>query len=304
MSLRERLDFCKGLDAPAIASALADVDQDDVTAEIMRVFGERTLSSALPRVPFTMQHTMYGDLDVSDWLLRYAGTGFEVVPAPPDAVADAMIRWEHWEDAVRMLNGDAGEVALFFTRRIATVGDAAADGLARRWMGCVDFTGSGDPEGRPGVLMDRLRSAAAAGDKHLAAFIEDKGLPVLLRARAMNMASSVIDIGAGADLAGSYMRLVIDAQPPVGVETVFDAAGNAAETRLLANQELGGEDPSQGVTLQFESVQAFVDAVTFRQEMPQQITSGQLRVMGAGDRVSAFGLAMMKLANALRPAVS
>lgn len=298
MSLLERFEACKGLDTAGIAAQLADLEQDDITVELMRLFGARTVRSALPLVPFVIQHTMYGDLDVSDWLLRYSDSGFDAVPAPTDAQPDAKIRWEHWEDAVRLVNGDAGEAGLFFTRRIETVGD---DTAAKRWMGAVDFTGSGDLEERPGVLVMGLRAAAMAGEKELASYIEEKGLPRLLRARAMNMASSVAEIGAADLLAGSFMRLEISTQPRVGVETDFPNTGGRAETRILAPEELGNEDFNRGVTLRFESVEDFVDAVTFRVEMPQQITSGRLRVFGSAERIRAFGEAMNMLANALRP---
>lgn len=302
MSLRERFAECKGLDARGIAAALDDLDQDDITAEVMQIFGERTTASALPRTPFSIQHTMYGDMDVSDWVLGYPGGGFEVEAAKPDSTPDTKIRWEHWEDAIRLLNGDAREMGLFFTRRIASVGEGSAGLDATRWTSAVDFTGTGEDD-RPGVLVVGLRAAAHAGEKEAAAYIDKEGLDRLVWARAVNMAASVIDIGGADGLAGSFMRVEVATQPPVGAHTQFGAVGApaAAETRILMAEELGTEDPALGVTLRFESVDAFVDAVTFRQEMPQQVTNGQLRVLGAPERMQAFGEAMYKLADAMRP---
>jgi len=301
MPLLERFEACRGLDVPGIAAALSDLEQDEITEELMTLFAQRTVPSALPRLPFVIRHTMYGDLDVSDWLIRYSESGFEVVAAEPDSASDAHLRWEHWEDAVRMLTGDAGEAGLFFTRRLSAPGDVPTGLLASRWTSSVDFTASGDLEERPGVLDDRLRTAAWAGEAELARFIEDRGLPRLLRARAMNMASSIADIGAGSDVAGSFMRLEIDANPRVGVHTEFPAGGGAAQTRVLAAEELGNEDFDKGVTLRWETVGDFVDAVTFRQEMGPQVASGSLRFFGSQDRLQAFAIAMNKLIDAMRP---
>lgn len=63
---------------------------------------------------------------------------------------------------------------------------------------------------------------------------------------------------------------------------------------MLRETDIGTEDPDAGVTLRYASVDAFVDAVTFRQEMPQQVANGQLRVLGAPDRVGAFGMATVR----------
>ena len=301
MPLLERFESCRGLDVPGIAAALSDLEQDEITYELMTLFAQRTVLSSLPKLPFVIRHTLYGDLDVSEWLIRYSDSGFEVVAADPDSEADTHLRWEHWEDAVRMLTGDAGEAGLFFTRRLAAPGDVPTGMLAARWVSSVDFTGSGDLEGRPGVLVDRLRAAAWAGDAELARFIEERGLPRLLWARAMNMAASIADIGAGPDVAGSFVRLEIDTNPRIGVHLDFPDEGGRAEARVLAPEELGKEDLDKGVTLRWETVGDFVDAVTFKQEMGPQVASGALRFFGSQERLQAFSVAMSKLIDAMRP---
>jgi hypothetical protein len=302
MPLLDRFASCRGFDAPRIAAAFDDLEQDDITTELMRVFGERTVTAQLPSLPFTVQHTMYGDLDVSDWLISYTPTGVEVSAAgAAGGGADAHIRWEHWEDAVRLLNGDASESALLFTRRVSLLGDGPTTARATQWMNAVDFLGDGSFDERPGVLMNELRHAAWAGPAALDSYIAEKGLPRLLRARAMNMALSVIDIGGGGELGGSFMRLEIATQPPVAVHLDFPADGSRPVVRDLAPEEFGKEDPALGVTLRFEGVSDFVDAVTFRAEMGEQMTTGKLRFFGSPDRLKAFGDAMLKLVDALRP---
>jgi hypothetical protein len=300
MSLLEQVVSCKGLDAPGIAGVFVAVEQDDVTRELLSIVAERTNLAKLPRLPFVVRHKLYGDLDVSDWSIRHEDGGASVVAAAEDDVADVTLRWEHWEDVVRLINGDTSETALFFTRRVASE-DAETDVVA--WSSAVDFVGSGEADERPGVLMNALRAASAAGDSALDSFIRDKGLPRLLRARAANMASSVQDIGGADGLRGSYMRLEISVHPVVGVEATFPPDGSPASTRILDTDEIGKEDPEDGVTLRFESAAAFVDAVTFREDMPQQVTSGALRVLGSQQRMLAFSEAMMTLINALRPRV-
>ncbi len=300
MSLLEQIASCRGKDAPAIASVFGDAELDDVTRDLLDIVAERTEVAKLPRVPFTVRHTLYGDLDVSDWTISYNEGGVSVASSDPDGNPDVSLRWEHWEDLVRLMNGDASETALFFTRRVATE-DNEQDVVA--WTSAVDFVGSGEADQRPGALMNALRSASAAGPITLERFITEKGLPNLLAARSANMASSVEDIGAADGLHGSFMRLEIATDPPVAVETTFPTDGSRASTRILGSHEVGNQDPDSGVTLLFASVAAFVDAVTFKEDMPQQLTSGDLRVEGSPQRLSAFSDAMMALLHALRPTV-
>ncbi len=300
MSLLEQIASCKGMDAPGIAAAFAGAEQDDVTSELLSLIAERTDVAKLPRVPFVVRHKLYGDVDVSDVLIRYDDGEVSVVAATEDDDADVTLRWEHWEDVVRLINGDTSETALFFTRRVASE-DAENDVVA--WSSAVDFVGRGNEDERPGALMNSLRSAAASGESTLTAFIREKGLARLLWARAANMASSVQDIGGADGLRGSYMRLEIAVQPVVAVEATFPPDGSPASTRIVNDDEIGKEDLEGGVTLRFESVDAFVDAVTFREDMPQQVTSGALRVLGSQQRMLAFSEAMMTLINALRPRV-
>lgn len=299
MSALDRLADVKGLDAAGIAKAFDDVEQDEITAAIVDVFAARTTIAALPKRPFVVHHTMYGDLDVSDFVIAYTDAGATTADASTvdPSTVDVHLRWEHWEDAVRLLNGDTGEVALFFARRIEALDDEA---MARRWTAAVDFAGTGDLESRPSVLADRLRSAAERGEAAVAAFIAEKGLPTLVAARAANMAGSVYDVGAGGPLAGTTIRVVVEARPTVAAETAFPADGGTPVTSVVP-EATAGDDPSDAVVLRYASVDAFVDAVTFRQEMSQQVTNGQLRVLGPNDRVTAFGMAMMRLYDAPRP---
>jgi hypothetical protein len=65
--LGERLRSCPATSVAAVAEAFADIGQDDVTGAVAALIAERTHLERLPRLPYRVGLTMYGDDGVSEW---------------------------------------------------------------------------------------------------------------------------------------------------------------------------------------------------------------------------------------------
>jgi hypothetical protein len=293
MDLWERIGKCQGLELAAITAELADLDQDEVTRALVEAFGARTDQARLPARPYTVQHTLYGDDDVSEWLLGYGTDGAVEVREAEDADApDLHVRWEHWEDAVRVLDDDVPALALLYGRRVTVEGIEPSTGEPP-WFDAVDFTGS-DAEAM-GHMLGELTAARLAGRKEHAEVVARVGVERIAAGAGLMAAHTLVDNGSARELAGSYMRLVIAGDPPVVVQVDFDAATGHPSVRLPGPAGDDG-DLDGGVTLRYSSPAAAVAGADGESTFDQLLVNGLVRMEGAQPRIEAFGGALIKLA--------
>ena len=292
VTLRAQISALKGATTHHIASELGEDDLDTVTKELLSMCAERTEPSQLPHVPFAIRHTMYGESNLADWVITY---GDDVAPgvteADDDVVVDAHIRWERWEDCVRVLNADLQAMSLFIARRVVALGGADVARFGHRWFMSVNFEGS-DANDRSGWLNARL-TVKVNNDAELAAFVEEVGLDRLLLARAQVLAGTMADLGVSVDLAGSYLRWEVTGYPLMA-QVDFDEVGRV-QARIITREEAATIDPSTGVTTLFADAKPFLYAAGGRENIGQQLVAGTLRLVGEPHRIAAFSAATKKI---------
>src|SRR4051812_28959675 len=93
IELRTRFGTCRGSSTQAIDECLRDVGLDEITRELLLICAERSDTGIFTRFPLAIRHTMYGEDDISDWILRYSETGTTIEEADAAAEFDAHIRW-------------------------------------------------------------------------------------------------------------------------------------------------------------------------------------------------------------------
>jgi hypothetical protein len=304
MTMRERFAACAGLDTTAIAAEFEGDDLDEVCREILLVCAERTDVTGLPSDPFTIRHTMYGDVDVSDFVLRYDKGSSSVEEPSPDESLDGHARWEHWEDAVRLFNGDVPTSSLVFANRITSAipGDFAnritagtsganrAEGSAlRRWLTAVDFAGTAGTattERLLGELSDLLRKNPAGVD----GYVEKVGMQALVTARSDGLGHALIEIGARDDVRSFYIRCDVAVDPPASAKVAWDENGRPVVTETTFDVP---DDPDRGATMRFKTAHSFLEVAGRTKVLAQQMADGTATLEGSAESVNQFWKAMM-----------
>lgn len=286
MSLQERFGACAGQGVTAIAAAFEDDDQDEVTRKLVELIAERTDPARLPHVPYRVGFTMYGDTGVSDWVVHHTAEGFEIEPASESDVLDVDSRWEHWEDAVRALNGDLSALSLYYARRI-TIGDEPTTDNEPPWLRAVDFAPGSQALAENRALTSVI-IASEAGDKERDACIARIGLQAIVEARALSASRALLEGGCAEDLKGSYMAVTVDGEPDVlAVALIGDST-----------VELGAGIPSDmpGVTLPYAGREIFIAQCTGERTLQDLLVNGLVKVEGDDAARARFGGSLMNFA--------
>lgn len=291
MDIAERIAGCAGLDVAEIGERFVDDDQDEITRALVEEMAARTDRAELPSLPYRVAFTLYGDADVSEWVLVYDEVGHDVVAGRGHGEVDIATRWEHWEDAVRLLNGDVSPLSLLFSLRI---GLPELPEQEPEWFRAVRFApmSTADEHDR---LLAGLVEARLQGRRELAAYVEREGIERLSQARALVVARTLIEAGSGEELAGSYLRMVVPAEPQVVVQVEFAATAVATSVSSLASEPPASEE-DRGVTLRYSTVDALVSAASGEAQFQQLVVNGQIRVEGPDERLEAFGRALWQFA--------
>jgi predicted esterase len=291
--VRARINACRGLSTRLISDRLADVDLEALTRELLVICAERSDTGAFSTFPLTVRHTMHGDGELADWTLRYGESGTSVERtengARPGVAVDAHVRWEYWEDGVRLINDDVSALSLFTSRRVAAIGEGDARTNGHCWFLGVNFTGDPDPD-RPGRVIASLRDRVGENDEHVEAIVKGEILDKLLHGRARVLADSLSDLGGSPLLAGSFLRWEVAGHDRVA-QISFAAAGSW-RYRSLSSDEAAAEDPSSGVTVHFAGVRPFLSVAGGKEELAAQLVRGAARLTGEDARLRAFAAAM------------
>jgi hypothetical protein len=239
---------------------------------------------------------MYGEDDVADVLLLYSSTGVETAEIKPDMAVDSKVRWEHWEDAVRAVNGDVAMVSLWAARRVIVDGEGPSitEPTIPAWFRAVDLAPT-SMISKYGALLSELVDARRTGRRALANFVEERGIQEIATARALLAAQSLVDAGAVDALEGSFMRLVVSEDSPVVVQVDFAESTAAPTVRTLA-PEIHEEAPPGGVTLRYGSAQDLIDVSTGEKTFEELLVNGLVQIEGSDDRLERFGSALLSFA--------
>ena len=289
-SIRESIERCDPASTADIASQLSAFSLDDVTRELMVMCVERAEPSLFRTFPLAIRHTMYGDDGIADWTLRYSEEARSVEPADDDEVVDAHVRWERWEDCVRLIHGKANGTALFAAQRATALGEAGFRSNGTWWFMGTNFTNDADMNS-PGRLMAYLRTKVN-NEAALDAFVEEIGLDKLMGARAHTIAETMSDLQAIELLAGSWLRWEIEGMEKVAQLDID--ADLSWHVRVLDRADCDDQD-TNGVRTLFTSPKAFLYMVGGRETLTAQMVSGDAKLVGPDDRLKAFSAAMRRM---------
>ena len=288
MDLRPRLDECRGKVVEDIAAAFEDADQDDVTEELVRLIAERTDAGRLPKLPYRVGFTMYGDEGVSEWVAIHDADGSRVEPWDGEAEVDLPSRWEHWEDAVRLLNGDLSGLSLYYARRV-NIGEEPTMENELPWLRAVDFAPGSPALAENRVITGLVDATEAGGSRAADEYVERVGIQAITEARTFTVARALFESGCADQMKGSYMAVTIAEEPEVLAVSRFDDSGVTTSTPSA----IEGPD---GVLLHYASRQTILDAATGARSFQDLLVNGQVKIEGTDDARGKFAATLMHFA--------
>ena len=291
-AIRSRVGKCKGMTTQQIAEEFAGDGLEQVTRELLVMCLERGDEGILPEIPLRVRHTMYGEDDIADWVLGYEPGARTIDEADEDAEVDAHVRWERWEDCVRLLNGDVNGMSLFYALRAIALGEDEFRSKGRWWFMGTNFTADPSSE-RPGRLIGYLRGKVWQPADELDAFVEEIGLEKLLRARALTIAETMRDLRASEMLVGSWLRWEIAGFDSIAHADFEDAT--RVTVKSLTREEAAATDPTGGVTTLFTTKEAFLMTAGGRAELGGLLVEGKARLVGTDERIATFNAAQRRM---------
>jgi hypothetical protein len=288
VELEQRFKECAGREVADIAAAFEDDDQDDVTKALVSIIAGRTERSRLPERPYRVGLTLYGDAGVSDWTISYTDAEAAVEPSADAGTTHIETRWEHWEDAVRLINGDLSALSLFYARRI-TIGDEATTDNEPAWLRAVDFA-PGSPALAENRVLTNLIIANEEGQKRREAYVGEVGVPAIAEARTLTTARALLESGCAEELKGSYMAVTIADEPSAPAVAVFEP------TKVTAGSAELTSGPGAGVVLRYVNRQALLDGATGTRTFQDLLVNGLVKVEGGEDDRARFARTLMNFA--------
>jgi hypothetical protein len=288
LDLIPRLEECKGKPAEVIAAAFEDDDQDEVTAALVRLIAERTDAARLPKLPFRVGFTMYGDQGVSEWVTTHDADGFRVEPWDGDAEVDLPSRWEHWEDAVRLLNGDLSALSLYYARRV-NIGEEPTMENELPWLRAVDFAPGSAALAENRVITGLVDATEARGSRGADEYVERIGMQAITESRTFTVARALFESGCAEQLKGSYMAVTIADEPEVLAVSRFDEGG------VTTGVPSAVEGPD-GVLLRYAGRQTILDAATGARSFQDLLVNGLVKIEGTDEARGRFAATLMHFA--------
>lgn len=284
MIVQDRISACRGMDTNEIGAQMSDLDQDEVTNALVQLIGERTNKARLPQ-PYTVGFTMYGDADVSEWVLRHGPDGVVVDEGESDAV-DVDTRWEHWEDAVRLVNGDVPALSLLYARRI-TIGDEPTTSNEPAWLRAADFA-PGSTALETGRVLTHLLDAYESSERNLAAYTDRVGLAAIAHARAIVVGWALLESGCGEDMKGMYWQVACGDDLAIATVMISESAAAPESTALRAG--------TAGIALRYATADAMVAEATGARTFQDLLVNGLVRVEGSDEDRGRFAKSLMSFA--------
>jgi hypothetical protein len=276
------LERCRSLSEAEITAVVREGGGvGDLCVELGRLWGRRT-DPSLPGAPLLVRHRFLGDASVHDVTVAVDGTD----PGGSGA-ADLTVEWAHWQDAVRVANGETVPSALRAAHRLSLVAPDDTTGLA--WLGAVDFDGSGGAA--PGSLVSRLRSTQRARPDQGGDVVAAHGVDGLLLAGLWERALGLAEV-AGEDLRDIGVAWSVDAGDPVAV-AVFDRRGRAT-VELIARVDLPAAIDL--VEVEYASPEVLVGVLGGTILPIDAIVNGMIQLLGEPNAVRRFVAVFQRLA--------
>ena len=276
------------MEVTAIGGAFEDDDQDDVTRTLVSIVADRTERTRLPSLPYRVGLTMYGDAGVSDWVISYTDDDATVEERDDAGSLDVETRWEHWEDAVRLINGDLSALSLFYARRI-TIGDEPTTDNEPPWLRAVDFA-PGSQALAENRALTRVIIANEQGQKARDECVAEVGLQTIAEARTRSTARALLESGCAEELKGSYMAVTIADEPSILTVAFFEPTRVTAGSSDLVSSE------TPGVLLPYVNRQALLDGCTGTRTFQDLLVNGLVKVEGAEEDRARFARTLMNFA--------
>ena len=289
MELTTRLEACKNATVEDIAAAFEDDDQDEVTEAVVGLIAERTDVGRLPKLPYRVGFTLYGDQGVSEWVVTSESGGSRVEAWDGEAAVDLPTRWEHWEDAVRLLNGDLSGLSLYYARRV-NVGDEPTMENELPWLRAVDFAPGSAALEEHRVITGLVNATEADGSKGADAYVAQVGMQAITDARTFTVARALLESGCAEELKGSYMAVTISDETDVLAVSRFEEGG------VTAGDPSEIDDPNGGVLLRYAGRQTILDAATGARSFQDLLVNGLVKIEGSDDARGRFAATLMHFA--------
>ena len=286
MELETRFKECVGMDVTTIAAAFEADDQDEVTRTLVSLIADRTDNKRLPKLPFRVGFTMYGDADVSEWVVTHTDNDTTVEEGDGGGDLDIESRWEHWEDAVRLINGDLSGLSLFYARRI-TIGDEPTTDNEPPWLRAVDFAPGSEALAKNRVLT-KVVIADEQGQRD--ACVAEIGMQAIVEARTLATSTALLEAGCAEELKGSYMGVTIADEPDTLAVAVFEQNRVTLGSLDLVSSSM------PGVVLPYVNRTAILDGCTGKRTLQDLLVNGQVKVEGPDDDRARFARTLMNFA--------
>lgn len=288
MQIMQKLEECKGKTVEAIAAAFEDDDQDDITACLVELIAQRTDAARLAKRPFRVGFTMYGDQGVSEWVSTHDVDGAVVEPWDGEAAVDLPSRWEHWEDAVRLLNGDLSGLSLYYARRV-NIGEEPTMENELPWLRAVDFAPGSEALAENRVITGLVDATEADGSRGAEQYVQQVGMQAITEARTFTVARALLESGCAEQLKGSYMAVTIVDEPEVLAVARFGEEG------VTTGEQAATEGPD-GVLLRYASRQTILDAATGARSFQDLLVNGLVKIEGTDEARGRFAATLMHFA--------
>ena len=288
MDLLPRIDECKGRNVDDIASAFEDLDQDDVTEALVRLIAERTDVARLPKQPYRVGFTMYGDDGVSEWVAIHDADGSRVEAWDGESEVDLPSRWEHWEDAVRLLNGDLSGLSLYYARRV-NIGEEPTMENELPWLRAVDFAPGSAALAEHRIITGLVNATEDGGAKGADEYVAQVGMQAITEARTFTVARALLESGCADELKGSYMAVTIADEPDVVAVSRF-------EDRGVTRDDPSAVDEPDGVLLRYAGRQTILDAATGARSFQDLLVNGLVKIEGTDEARGRFAATLMHFA--------
>lgn len=288
MDVMQRLDRCKGAPVEDIAAAFEGEDQDDVTEALVRLIAERTDASRLPARPYRVGFTMYGDEGVSEWVATHDVDGSAVEAWDGETDVDLPTRWEHWEDAVRLLNGDLSGLSLYYARRV-NIGEEPTMENELPWLRAVDFAPGSDALAEQRVITGLVDATEDGGSRGADDYVQRVGMEAITESRTFTVARALLESGCAEQLKGSYMAVTIEDEPEVLAVSRFEEVG-------VTKGDRSAIDKPDGVLLRYASRQTILDAATGARSFQDLLVNGLVKIEGTDEARGRFAATLMHFA--------
>jgi hypothetical protein len=289
VDLTQRVEACRGNTVEEIAAAFEGDDQDEITEALVRLIAERTDAARLPKRPYRVGFTMYGDDGVSEWVITHdASDGSQVEPWDGEAEVDLPTRWEHWEDAVRLLNGDLSGLSLYYARRV-NIGEEPTMENELPWLRAVDFAPGSQALAEHRIITGLVDATEAGGSRGADEYVQRVGIQAITESRTFTVARALLESGCADQLKGSYMAVTISEEPEVLAVSRFEEGG-------VTTGDQSAIDKPDGVLLHYASRQTILDAATGARSFQDLLVNGQVKIEGTDEARGRFAATLMHFA--------